>query len=86
MPRNAGSGPALFIFDLNVGREFRFGDRIRLKTRISFDNVLNASIFSFGSDFINLKTAGTPEFERGFLTPSRTLRQRRVQIGLRVSF
>lgn len=86
LSRNAGKGPALFVFDLNVSRQFKFTDRIRLRPRISFDNILNATVFSFGSDFINLANAGTPEFEQGFLTPSRTLRQRRIQIGLRFDF
>ena len=84
--RNAGNGPALFIFDLNVSRRFNFTERIRLRPQISFDNILNATVFSFGSDFINLATAGTSEFEQGFLTPSRTLRQRRIQLGLRFEF
>ncbi len=86
LPRNAGKGPALFIFDVNFSREFRFTDRFRIRPQASFDNIFNATIFSFGSDFINLATAGTPEFEQGFLTPSRTLRQRRIQLGLRVYF
>ena len=86
LPRNAGKGPSLFIFDLNVSRQFKFTDRIKLRPQISFDNILNATVFSFGSDFINLANAGTPEFEQGFLTPSRTLRQRRIQIGLRFDF
>ena len=86
LPRNAGKGPALFRFDLNISREFRFGERFRIKPQASFDNILNATVFSFGSDFINLANAGTPEFEQGFLTPSRTLRQRRIQLGVRVNF
>jgi hypothetical protein len=86
LSRNAGHGPALFIFDLNVSREFKFNERLKIRPNISFDNVLNATVYSFGSDFINLATAGTPEFEQGFLTPSRTLRQRKIQLGLRVYF
>ncbi len=86
LSRNSGKGPALFIFDMNVSRQFKFGERFRIRPQISFDNILNATVFSFGSDFINLATAGTPEFERGFLTPSRTLRQRRIQLGIRFDF
>ena len=86
LPRNAGRGPSLFIFDLNISRQFKFGERFRIKPQISFDNILNATVFSFGSDFINLATAGTPEFEQGFLTPSRTLRQRKIQLAVRVNF
>ena len=84
--RNAGRGPALFIFDLNASRQFRISKRFSIRPQISFDNILNATVFSFGSDFINLATAGTREFEQGFLTPSRTLRQRKIQLGVTVRF
>lgn len=85
LPRNAGRGPKLFIFDLSIGREFVFG-RQRLRPQITFDNVLNTTTYSFGSDFIDLRAAGTPEFARGFLVPARTLRPRRVRIGIRIDF
>ncbi len=86
LPRNAGSGPGLFMFDLNVSRQFRFSERFRIRPQVSFTNILNATVFSFGTNFIGLENAGSPEFERGFLTPSRTLRQRKIQLGLRVDF
>ncbi|NNE65188.1 MAG: TonB-dependent receptor, partial [Pyrinomonadaceae bacterium] len=86
LPRNAGTGPMLFLFDVNFSRQFRFGDRFKLRPQISFDNILNSTVFSFGSDFINLANAGTGDFERGFLVPSRTLRQRKIQLGLRFDF
>ena len=86
LPRNAGNGPSLFIFDLNVSRRFKINERFKIRPQISFDNIFNATVFSFGSDFIDLSTAGTPEFEQGFLTPSRTLRQRRIQAGIRIDF
>jgi hypothetical protein len=86
LPRNAGKGPALFIFDLGLSREFRFTERFKIRPQVSIDNVFNARVFSFGSDFINLSTAGTPEFEQGFLVPSRTLRARLIQLGIRVDF
>ncbi len=84
--RNAGIGPPLFILNMSLSRQFKFKKRIRIRPKIEFDNILNATVFSFGSDFINLATAGTPEFERGFLTPSRTLGQRRIQIGIKIDF
>ena len=86
LPRNAGRGPALFIFDMKFSRRFKFTDRFRVRPEVSFDNILNARVFSFGSDFINLSTAGTSEFEQGFLVPSRTLRPRQIQFGIRVDF
>lgn len=86
LPRNAGIGPALVIFDLGASRRFELGRRIRLKPQITINNVLNATVFSFGSDFINLQNASTPEFAQGFFVPSRTLRQRTIQLGLRFEF
>src|SRR6185436_8129322 len=31
LPRNAGIGPGMFLFDLNATREFRFSERIRVR-------------------------------------------------------
>lgn len=83
---NAGNGPGLFDLDLNVSREFRFGERLKLKPQITFSNILNATVYNFGTNFIGLDNAGSPEFERGFLTPSRTLSQRKIQMGIRLGF
>lgn len=83
--RNAGSGPALFIFDLNVSRQFKFNERFRIRPQISFDNILNAKIFSFGSDFINFANNVTGG-DQGFLVPTRTLRPRQIQLGIRIDF
>lgn len=86
LPRNAGRGPAQFIFDLNVSREFRFSERFRLRPTIEFDNILNARIFTFSSDFINFDNVGTAAFNENFLVPQRTLRQRQIRVGLRFDF
>ncbi|HSE19192.1 MAG TPA: carboxypeptidase regulatory-like domain-containing protein [Pyrinomonadaceae bacterium] len=40
LPRNAGRGPGLFVFDLNVMREIHF-KRVRITPSVEFDNVLN---------------------------------------------
>ena len=55
LPRNAGRGPGLFVFDLNVTREIHLSERVRLRPSVEFDNVLNKTVFSFGSEFINFK-------------------------------
>ncbi|HWF89249.1 MAG TPA: TonB-dependent receptor, partial [Pyrinomonadaceae bacterium] len=47
LPRNAGRGPGLFVFDLNVTREVHFG-RVVVRPSVEFDNVLNKTVFSFG--------------------------------------
>jgi hypothetical protein len=53
LPRNAGIGPGQFLLDLNVTREIRLTERVMLRPAIEFDNVLNKTVFSFGSEFIN---------------------------------
>lgn len=73
LPRNAGRGPGLFVFDLNVTREFHAG-RLVLRPSIEFDNVLNKTVFSFGSEFIGSD-----------MVPRRTMRPRQIRIGLRIS-
>ena len=67
LPRNAGRGPKLFVFDLNVTREIRVG-RLVLRPSIEFDNVLNKTVFSFGSEFIDPS-----------MVPKRTLRSRQMR-------
>lgn len=78
LPRNAGIGPGLFVFDLNVTREFNLNDRLRLRPMIEFDNVLNKTVFSFGSEFINL--------DGSFLVAKRTTRPRQIRVGLKAVF
>jgi len=46
LPRNAGTGPGQFIFDLNVSREFRLNEKMRMRWSVEFDNVLNTTVFS----------------------------------------
>lgn len=93
LPRNAGRGPALFLFDLNVTREFRLREHVRLRPSVEFDNVLNKTVFTFGAEFINfdaLRANATAEqrqaFADSFLVPTRTLRPRSVRLGLRFDF
>jgi hypothetical protein len=93
LPRNAGQGPALFTFDINVAREFRLSERTRLRPTVEFDNVLNKTVYTFGAEFINfdaLRPGASPEQQRafadGFLVPTRTLRPRTVRVGLRLDF
>ncbi|HEX8293127.1 MAG TPA: TonB-dependent receptor, partial [Pyrinomonadaceae bacterium] len=93
LPRNAGTGPPLFAFDLKAEREFRLGDRARLRPAIEFDNVLNRTVHTFGAEFINfgaLRADAAEEqrraFADNFLVPTRTLRPRTVRVGLRLDF
>jgi len=92
LPRNAGRGPSQYIFDLGVTREWKFGERFRLRPNIEFGNILNMAVFSFGSEFIDFiatPTTPTPAQQlalQNFLVPTRTYRQRDIRVGLRFDF
>ncbi len=90
--RNAGTGPSLFTFDLNITREWKFGERIRLRPVIEFNNIFNASVFSYGAEFINFQAlSSTPSAtqqlaRQNFLVPTRTYKQREIRLGFRFDF
>ncbi|MDX6384244.1 MAG: hypothetical protein QOK48_1817, partial [Blastocatellia bacterium] len=93
LPRNAGTGPGTFIFDLNVTREFKLTDKIKLRPVVEFDNVLNKTVFSFGSEFIDFTAIGPTSsaatrqaFLDSFLVATRTLRPRQIRLGVRLDF
>ena len=93
LPRNAGRGPALFTFDLNLTRDFRVSERARLRPTVEIGNLLNAAVFTFGAEFINfnaLRPAASAEqrqaFLDSFLMPTHTLRPRSIRVGLRFDF
>ncbi|MBC8030698.1 MAG: TonB-dependent receptor [Pyrinomonadaceae bacterium] len=93
LPRNAGQGPGQFFLDLNITREFKVSEKMRLRPVVEFDNVLNKTVYSFGSEFINftsLSPTATPAqrqaFLDSFLVATRTLRPRQVRIGIRFDF
>lgn len=93
LPRNAGRGPAFFTLDLNLTREFRFNECLRLRPTIEIDNPLNKTVYTFGAEFINftaLRPTATAEqrqaFLNSFLVPTHTLRPRSMRVGLRFDF
>lgn len=92
LPRNAGHGPSLYQFNLNVSREFRFGERFRLRPTAEFTNVLNWNVFSFGSNFINFDFLNSTNpltvatARNAFLAPTRTQTSRRLRFGVRFDF
>ncbi len=66
---------------------------MRLRPVVEFDNVLNKTVFSFGSEFINFNAfapTATPEqrlaFLNSFLVTTRTLRPRQLRLGVRFDF
>ena len=81
LSRNAGRGPGLFVFDLNVTREFQV-KRAKLTASIEADNILNKTVFSFGSEFINFNSGSNDSF----LLATRTGRPRQLRLGLRAEF
>ena len=74
LPRNAGRGPGLFMLDLNVAQEIRVS-HLLIRPSVEFDNVLNKTVFSFGSEFIDTVPI-----------PKRTMRPREIRIGLKIDF
>lgn len=93
LPRNAGIGPGVFVFDLNVTREFKITDKIRLRPVVEFDNVLNKTVFSFGSEFIDFSALGPASSADAkqavldsFLVATRTMRPRQIRLGVRLDF
>ena len=93
LPRNSGTGPGQFLFDLNIAREFKLSDRVRLRPVIEFDNILNKTVFSYGSEFIDFNSFAPTSsavtrqaFIDSFLVTTRTLRPRQVRVGMRLDF
>jgi Carboxypeptidase regulatory-like domain/TonB-dependent Receptor Plug Domain len=93
LPRNAGQGPGQFFLDLNITREFRLSEKMRLQPVVEFDNVLNKTVFSFGSEFINFNAFAptATDIQRQnfldiFLIATRTLHPRQVRLGVRFDF
>jgi hypothetical protein len=93
LPRNVGQGPGQFFFDLNLTREFKIGEKVTVRPVAEFDNILNTTVFSFGSEFIDFNSfapTATPEqrqaFLDSFLVTTRTLRPRQIRLGIRFDF
>ena len=95
LPRNSGTGPSFYTFDLNVTREWKLVERVKLRPVVQFDNILNAAVFSYGSEFIDFQalrndgtapTAAQTLARQNFLVPTRTYRQRQIRLGVRIDF
>jgi hypothetical protein len=86
-------GPRQIFFDLNIQREFRLKDRMRLRPVLEINNVFNQTVFSFGSEFIDFSAfaptaspASRQAFLDSFLVTTRTLRSRTIRLGIRFDF
>lgn len=88
LQRNAGTGPSFYTLDLNVTREWKFGESIRLRPVVEFDNILNAAVFSYGAEFVDFTglTVGQSLAQQQFLVPTRTYSQRQIRLGVRFDF
>lgn len=90
--RNAGHGPSLYQFNVSVTREFKMGERMRLRPTLEVTNPFNMNIFSFGSNFINFESLSSTNpttlqnARDNFLAPTRTMTHRRMRLGIRFDF
>ncbi len=87
--RNAGKGPRQYVFDLNISREFRITDRVKMRPQIEIANLLNMTVYSFGSEFIDASAITNnpdPQDLVMFLAPTRTFRPRKIRFGVRIDF
>jgi hypothetical protein len=82
LPRNAGRGPATHTLNLRLTREFKWAERRTAEFQIEAFNPFNATVLSFGSEFVNF----TPTNLGSFLVPPRTIRPRTMRVGIRISF
>jgi hypothetical protein len=86
LPRNAGIGPGLFIFDVNISRQWQY-ERFRIRPNLEIGNVMNKTVFSYGSEFTDAFGPNASQAVKDrFLVPTRTFRQRQMRIGLRFEF
>jgi hypothetical protein len=97
LPRNAGHGPQLWQLNVNVTREWKLSERVKLRPSLEVFNPLNMRVFSFGSNFIDFNnlglcsTGGTlttaqQDTCNAFLAPVRTMNGRRMRLGIRLDF
>ncbi|HEX5085974.1 MAG TPA: TonB-dependent receptor [Blastocatellia bacterium] len=82
LPRNAGRGPGVYTLNLRLSREFAFSERSRVEIQFEAFNPINATVFNFGSEFIDFGAAGLGDF----LTPRRTVKPRTLRVGLKFDF
>ena len=82
LTRNAGRGPRTHTLNLRLARAFQLAETRRLTWQLEAFNPLNATVFSFGAEFVNFN----PTSLGNFLVPPRTLKPRTLRVGLRLEF
>jgi hypothetical protein len=58
LPRNAGNGPIFWTLDMRITREWKLTDKMTFRPTVELGNVLNATVLSFGSGFVDYNTFG----------------------------
>ena len=82
LSRNAGRGPWQHSLNARLSRRIRVSESVRVTPAIEVFNPFNATVFSFGAEYVDY----TPVNTASFLTPVRTLRPRTMRVGVRVEF
>lgn len=82
LPRNAGRGPRSHALNLRLSREFQLAEKRRVTWQAEAFNPLNATVFSFGAEFVNF----VPTSPSNFMVPLRTIKPRTLRLGLRFEF
>jgi hypothetical protein len=67
---------------MRLSRKFAFTESRSAEIQVEAFNPLNATIYSFGSEFVDY----TPTSLGNFLTPPRTVKPRTMRVGLKVKF
>lgn len=81
-PRNFLDGPGFRVVDLALSRDFRFGERFKLRLRAEGTNIFN--IVNLGQPGSSVPAAGTTSATFGVITSASDMR--RLQFGLRLTF
>jgi Carboxypeptidase regulatory-like domain/TonB dependent receptor len=58
LPRNAGNGPVFWTLDMQISREWKLSERMKFRPTVELGNLLNATVLSFGSGFVDYNTFG----------------------------
>lgn len=82
LPRNAGRGPGAYTLNLRASRGFQLAERRRLELQAEAFNPFNATVFSFGAEFVDFAPTGLGNF----LVPPRTVKPRTMRLGLKLEF
>jgi hypothetical protein len=83
--RNTLQGPRLVTTDLSLAKKFALNERLDLKFRAEFFNILNHTNFNTPNPVVYAAATGGPSPTAGVITSTATT-SRQVQFGLKVSW